>query len=185
MLPALRFPHRLNVRPQIVERRRDLLLPRNEMLSHNLTANLEAFVKVQLGHLLRQSSLHVLNRQAAGAGMARRDDVEEMRIRELVEEAEVLCLHPRVDPLGAELESRIALYAADCGSGVVPVLLEVEAAFDGGEEGEEILFELEADELFATGVAHGFWSARVGFVPGFVHGLRDEVDPAAVGGCEC
>lgn len=54
-------------------------------------------------------------------------------------------------------------------------------AFDSGDQGKQIFFELEPDEFFGTDVAHCLWAAGVGIVPGFVYGLGYEVDPAAVG----
>lgn len=61
---------------------------------------------------------------------------------------------------------------------------EVEMVFCGGEEGEEVLFELEADELFGAHVAHCAWAGRVEGIPGVGDGLGEEVDPAAIGGGE-
>ena len=43
---------------------------------------------------------------------------------------------------------------------------EIEVVFYGGEEGKEILFELEADELFGAHVAHCFGSGGVVLIPG-------------------
>ena len=56
--------------------------------------------------------------------------------------------------------------------------------FYRSQEGEDILFELQADEFFGTHVAHGTRTRGVRFVPGVGDGLRQEVDPAAVGGGE-
>lgn len=53
-------------------------------------------------------------------------------------------------------------------------------AFDGGNEGQEVFFELKTDELFGTNVAHCLWASRVGIIPGIVHRLCYEVDPATV-----
>lgn len=39
---------------------------------------------------------------------------------------------------------------------------DVLPVFYGGEEGKEVLFELEADELFTAGVTEGFRPAWVG-----------------------
>lgn len=61
---------------------------------------------------------------------------------------------------------------------------EVEVVFCGGEEGEEVFFELEADEFFGAHVAHCYGAGGVEGVPGVGDGLREEVDPAAVGGGE-
>ena len=58
--------------------------------------------------------------------------------------------------------------------------MEEEVVFYGGEEGEEVFFELEADEFFGAHVAHCFWAAGVLLVPGVGDGLSEEVDPSAV-----
>lgn len=52
--------------------------------------------------------------------------------------------------------------------------------FDGGDEGQEILFELKADEFFGTHVAHCFGSGGVVVVPGVVDGGAQKVDPASI-----
>ncbi len=43
--------------------------------------------------------------------------------------------------------------------------------FCGREEGEEILFELEADEFFGAHETHCSWAGRVVFVPGVMNCL--------------
>lgn len=62
---------------------------------------------------------------------------------------------------------------------------EVLVVFGAGEEGEEVFFELEADEFFGAHVAQCSWAGGVEGVPGVGDGLREEIDPAAVGGGEC
>jgi hypothetical protein len=57
-------------------------------------------------------------------------------------------------------------------------------AFYGGDEGEEVFFELEADEFFGADVAHGLRPSRIRFIPGIVDRLSDEIDPSAVGNGE-
>lgn len=54
--------------------------------------------------------------------------------------------------------------------------------FDCSKEGEEVFFELQADEFFRTEVAVGFGPGRMLGVPSLGDGLREEVDPAAIGG---
>lgn len=61
---------------------------------------------------------------------------------------------------------------------------EVEVVFCGGEEGEEVFFELEADEFFGAHVAHCSGAGRVERIPGVDYGLGEEVYPAAVGSGE-
>lgn len=56
--------------------------------------------------------------------------------------------------------------------------------FDCSEEGEEVFFELQANEFFRTEVAVGFGAGRMLGVPCLGDGLREEVNPAAVGSRE-
>ena len=58
---------------------------------------------------------------------------------------------------------------------------EIIVAFYSGNEGEEVLFELETDEFFGSDVAHCFGAVGVIFVPGVVYGLGYEIYPAAIG----
>jgi len=48
---------------------------------------------------------------------------------------------------------------------------QVEVVLHGREEGEEVLFELKADEFFGAHVAHCSWAGGVEGVPGVGHGL--------------
>lgn len=64
------------------------------------------------------------------------------------------------------------------------MVVEVDVVFYRGEKGEEILFKLEADELFGAHIAHGFGARGVGVIPGVQDGGCQEVYPAAVGGGE-
>ena len=57
---------------------------------------------------------------------------------------------------------------------------EIEVIFHGGEEGKEILFELEANELFGAHVAHCFGSVRVVLVPGVEDNGAQEVYPTSI-----
>lgn len=57
---------------------------------------------------------------------------------------------------------------------------EVEVVFYGGEEGQEILFELEADEFFGTHVAQCFGPGGVIVVPGVVDGGAQKVYPTPI-----
>ena len=57
---------------------------------------------------------------------------------------------------------------------------EIEVVFYGGEEGQEVLFELEADEFFGAHVAHGFGSEGIVLVPGVVDRGAHKVYPTSV-----
>ena len=52
--------------------------------------------------------------------------------------------------------------------------------FYGGQEGQKILFELEADEFFGAHVAHCFGSRRVTLVPGVMDGRAQKVYPTPI-----
>ena len=52
--------------------------------------------------------------------------------------------------------------------------------FYGGEEGQEILFELEADKFFRAHIAHRFGSGGVTFVPGVMDGGGQKVYPTPI-----
>jgi hypothetical protein len=67
---------------------------------------------------------------------------------------------------------------------IIGVVDYVIVAFYGGDEGEEVLFELEADEFFGADVAHGFGPSRIRFIPGIIDRLSDEIDPSAIGNGE-
>lgn len=57
---------------------------------------------------------------------------------------------------------------------------EIEVVLYGREKGQEILFELEADEFFGAHVAHCFGSGGVVFVPGLVDGGAQKVYPTPI-----
>ena len=105
---ALGFAHDLDVGPEVVERGRDLLLPGGEVLVQEFLAGGEALVEVQFRDLLGEAALDVFDGEVAGGGVLGLDDVEEVAVRVSVEEGEVGCGAPGVNPVDVEIEGRIA-----------------------------------------------------------------------------
>ena len=89
---------------------------------------------------------------------------------------------PSVDPGLVEVGRRVAFDVGESGqvAQVVGDGEEVFVVFNGGKEGEEILFELEADEFFRAEIAMGARPGWMFFVPGLSDSLCEEVDPATV-----
>lgn len=116
--------------------------------------------------------------------MARVDDVEEVRVRVGVPEAVVLGGLPGGEPLGAEVERRVALDVREEHARVLRVTGDVLAVLHGGDERKDVLLELQANELLAPDIAQRRGLPRVGVVPGLVDFLGEVVDPAAVRGGE-
>ena len=75
------------------------------------------------------------------------DDVEEMGICVAVPDSVVLGAGPCFDPIDAEVLRWIAFHLREH-SRVMGVMVHIVVAFYGGDEGEEVFFELKADELF-------------------------------------
>ena len=173
---ALGFSHRFDVGPEVGEGGGDLFVAGCEMLVQGLFARRQSVVEMQGLDLQRETALYVLEAEIAGCGMAGLDDVEEVGVGVGVEECKVGGLTPCVDEVGVEVDGRIAF---DRGEG--RRVREVEVVFYGGEEGQEILFKLEADEFFRAHVAHRFGPGGVAFVPGVVDGGAQKVYPAPVG----
>jgi len=115
------------------------------------------------------------------------DDVEELAVGVAVPYPVVLGVRPGVDPIYAEIVGWVAVDLGHHCAGIVGVVDHVIVAFYGGDEGEEVLFELEADEFFGADVAHGLGSSRICLIPGIIDGLSDEINPSAVsnGESEC
>ena len=107
--------------------------------------------------------MYVFEAEVSSCGMARLDDIEEVGVGVRVEERKVGGLAPVVDEVGVEIASWIAF---DCGKG--RRVREIEVVLYRGEEGQDVLFELEADEFFRTHVAHRFGSGRIILIPGVV-----------------
>jgi len=112
------------------------------------------------------------------------DDVEEVVVGVAVPYPVVLGVRPGVDPICAEIVGWVAIDLGHRCAGIVGVMGHVVVAFYGGDEGEEVFFELEADEFFGADVAHGFGPSRIRFIPGIIDGLSDKIDPSAVGNGE-
>ncbi len=126
-----------------------------------------------------EAAVDVVEAEVASRGVAGLDNVEEVGVGVGVEEG----VGRGVAPLGVEVWVEIREgVAVDGGEGAVGG--EVEVVFRAGEEGEEVFFELEADEFFGAEVAHCSGAGGVEGVPGVGYGLGEEVDPAAVGGGE-
>lgn len=125
--------------------------------------------------LQRETALNVLEAEISRGGMARLDDVEEVGVGVRGKEGKVGGLTPCVDEVWVEVDGWVA-FACGQGRGV----RKVEVVFYGGEEGQEILFELEADEFFGAHVAHCFGSGGVVLVPGVVHRGAHKVYPTPV-----
>ena len=125
--------------------------------------------------LQRETALYVFEAEISRGGMARLDDVEEVGVGVSVKECKVGGLTPCVNEVWVEVDGGIPF---DCGEG--RGVRKIEVVFYGGEEGEEILFELETDELFGAHVAHCFGTGRVVFVPGVVDRGAHKVYPTPV-----
>ena len=177
------FAQGFDVGPEVGECRGDFLLPCGEMAVQSLFAGCESVVEVQGLDLERESALDVFEGKVPRRGMAGFDDVEEMRIGMGVEKCEGGGLPPSVDPVWAEVRDGVAFDGGEgcwgCRGG------QVDVVFYRGEEGQNVLFELQSDEFFRTHVAHCTRARGVSFVPSVRDGLRKEVNPAAVGGGEC
>ena len=150
------------------------------MAVQHLFAGRESVVEVEGLDLERETALDVFEREVSGCWVPGLDDVEEVAVGVGVEEGEGGGLAPSVDPVCAEIGDGVAFDGRegrrDWGAG------EVDVVFDRGEEGENVFFELEADEFFGTHIAHCAWAGRVRFIPCVGDGLREKVDPATVGG---
>ena len=145
------------------------------MLVQRFFARCQPVVEVQRLDLQRETPLYVFEAEVSSCGVARLDDVEEVGVGMRVEEREVGGLAPGVDEVGVVVARRVAF---DCGKG--RRVREIEVVLYRGEEGQNVLFELEADELFRTHVAHRFGSGRVVLVPGVVDCGAQEVYPTPV-----
>jgi len=167
---------------EFVEDRAGLLLAGREVAPEHLLADGEPLVQVELLDLLGDAALHVVDGEAAGTRVLGLDDVEQVAVREALPDAVVLGAGPGLDPIHAEIVRRVAFDLRQHGLGVVGMLIEVVVALHGRDQGEEVFFELQADELLAPDVPQGLWTSRVGLVPGIIHGLGYEVYPAAVSG---
>ena len=120
---------------------------------------------MQCLNLKSKAPLDVLEAEIPGSRMPRLDNIKEMAVSMGIEKSERRRLLPGVDPVRVEILRWVTFYCRK-GCGV----LQVEMVFDGGEEGEEVFFELKTDELFRAHVAHCFGPAGVLLVPGVLDG---------------
>lgn len=87
------------------------------------------------------------------------------------------------------------------GIGIALMTLHILPVFDRSKQGEQILLELQADELFTPNITHSLWSTGIGYrlafscvtwdtrinrsptlVPGVIDCLRNEVYPSPIRG---
>ena len=61
--------------------------------------------------LLGNSALDILHSQATGHDVFRWNEVEDLRLRVLLEDSEVVRLHPVVHKVGIEVDRRVPLYS--------------------------------------------------------------------------
>jgi hypothetical protein len=115
------------------------------------------------------------------------DNVEELAVGVAVPYPVVLRVRPGVDPIYAKIVGWVAVDLGHHCVGIVGVVDHVIVTFYGRDEGEEVFFELEADEFFGADVAHGLGPSGICVIPGIIDGLSDEIDPSAVsnGESEC
>lgn len=107
-------------------------------------------------------------------------DVEEVAVGVAVPYPVVLGVRPGVDPIYAEIVGWVAVDLRHHYAGIVGVMDHVVVAFYGGDEGEEVFFELEADEFFGADIAHCLGPSGICLVPGIIDRLSDKIDPSAV-----
>jgi len=105
----LRLTHDLDVGPEVVEGAADFLLAGGEMLVEGFLARAEAFVEVEFGDLLCETSLDVFDSETAGTGVAWLDDVEEVGVGEFLEDAEVFGMLPGFQPVEVEVRCWIPI----------------------------------------------------------------------------
>lgn len=144
----------------------------------------ESLIEFEFLDLLRETAVDVVDAQASRRWMPRLHDVEKMVLGEFIPDPETSRRFPRLDPGFVEVDGGIAVDVGE--GGEVPEVVwngvEVFVVFDCSEEGEEVFFELQANELFRTEVAVGLGAGGMLRVPSLGDGLREEVDPAAIGG---
>jgi hypothetical protein len=107
-------------------------------------------------------------------------EIEEMAVCVPIPDSVVLGPAPGLDPIDAEIVGWVA-FDLWKHPGIVGVVIHVVMAFHSGDEGEEVFFELKADEFFRADVAHCLRPSRICLVPGVIYGLSDEVDPSSIG----
>ena len=124
--------------------------------------------------------MDIFEAQVSCCGVPGFDNVEEVGVRSAGEKGVGGgCRLPELNPIRIEVGDWVAFDGGHWGGVGVR---KVEVIFYGREEGEEVFFELQADEFFGAHVAHCFRAAGILLVPGVVDGLGEEVDPSPVGG---
>lgn len=125
----------------------------------------EAFVEMEGLYLHGDAALDVFEAEIAGRGVAWIDDVEEVGVSMVIEEVKGGGLLPMEKEIRVEVCCWVTF---NCGERLVR--LEVELVLGRGEKGEEVFFELEANELLGTHVTHGPWAGGIEFVPSVMDG---------------
>ena len=125
----------------------------------------EAFVEMECLYLHGDAALDVFEADIAGCGVPWIDDVEEVGVGMVTEEAKGGGLLP----IEKEIRVEVCCWVTfNCGERWVRS--EVELVLGRGEKGKEVFFELEANEFFGTHVTHGPWASGIELVPGVVDG---------------
>lgn len=178
------FAEGFDIGPEVVERGGDFPVAGGEMFVQDFSRLDESLIEFEFLDLLRETAVDVFDTEAPGGRMPRLHDVEKMVFGESIPDPETSRRFPCLDPGFVEVDGGIAVDVGE--GGEVPEVVgngvEVFVVLDRSEEGEEVFFELQADELFRTEVAVGFRAGRMLRVPGLGDGLSEEVDPAAIGG---
>lgn len=123
----------------------------------------KAFVEMEGLNLHGDAALDVFEAEIAGCGVAWIDDVEEVAVSMLIEEVKGGSLLPLEKEVRVEVCGWVTF---NCGERWVRS--EVEVILGRGKKGEEVFFELEANELLGTHVTHGPWAGGIEFVPSVV-----------------
>lgn len=135
---ALHSSHILDIGPQVRKCGGDATLARGEVLAKRVTRDGQPLVEVQVRDLLLQAAVDVVDGQAAGSRVPRLDNVEQVRVREVVPEFVVIGGFPCGQPGVAKVKRRIALDVWE-GAQIALVVrdsVEVLVVFCRGEESE-------------------------------------------------
>ena len=183
---SLGFAEGFDVSPEGVESRRYFLLAGGEVFVESFTRRCETVVEMEVLDLLSQATVDVIDAEATSSRMARLDNVKQVVIGELVPEAKIAGLFPRVDPGFVKVNRGITFDVGEGGelAEMVRCGEEVFVVFGSGKKGEEVFFELKTDELFGAQIAVGPGPRWKIIVPGLVDGLREKVNPSSVSGRE-
>ena len=181
---GVRGAARLDLGDQPGERAAHALPAVRPVLADLLPRSGEALVQSQVVDLLLEAACQVVDAERARARVARLDQIKKVRVRGALPERVVAApALPSREPGLAEVQGRVALDVGEGGQ-VAPVVrggVQVVVVLGRGEEGEEVLLELQAEKVLGAEVAVVARAGRVGRVPGLRNGLVERVDPAAVG----